>query len=48
MHKGRLLQNGMHKLYAPDMGGKTDGFVATGVIEIVYEDALERKSDRAL
>lgn len=29
-------------------GGKTDGFVATGVIEIVYEDALERKSDRAL
>lgn len=27
----------MHELYAKHMGGKKDGFVATGVMEIEYE-----------
>lgn len=35
LHQIKLLQDGMHKLSAPDRGGK---YAATGVMEIVYEE----------
>ena len=38
MHQGRVLQDGINQLYAVYMGGKNDGFIATGVIEIEDED----------
>ena len=37
MHQSRILQDGLYELHEKFMGGKSDGFVATGVIEIVYE-----------
>ena len=47
MHQGSVLQNGVHQLYKkPDWGGRcSDGFIATGVMEIIYEDKLQGEGD---
>ena len=41
MPEGGLLQDGMHQLSEEHMGGKKDGFIATGVMEIMYEERQE-------
>lgn len=43
MHQGGLLQDGTNQLYESHLGGHKDGFIATGIVEIEYEDG---SSDR--
>lgn len=43
MHQGGLLQDGTNQLYESHLGGHKDGFIATGIVEIEYEDV---SSDR--
>lgn len=38
MHKSRLLQDGIDQLYESNLGGHKDGFIATGIVEIEYEE----------
>ena len=45
MYQSRVLQDGMHELFEKYMGGKSDGFLATGIIEIIYGD-IETDKDR--
>lgn len=35
----------MHELFKKYMGGKSDGFLATGIIEVIYGD-IETDKDR--
>ena len=37
MHPISILQDGCNQFHS-QMGGRNDGFVATGVMEIVYEE----------
>ena len=47
MHQGSVLQDGVHNFTRSLIadGRCSDGFIATGVMEIIYEDKLQGESD---
>ena len=45
----RCIKAGYYKMgftnFMRNLGGKSDGFIATGVMEIIYEDKLQGEGD---